>query len=144
MEKKLETAVKALDSKKAVNIEVKKVSEVTVIADYFVIAGGTSNTHVRALADEVEFKMKEAGYEPRKPEGISTGWILLDYYDIIVHVFLPEDREHYNLEKLWVDAEDIDIGGIIEKGGLFGTAERRSVTHFPLRHINRENTFIER
>lgn len=115
MNKKLETAVKALDSKKAVDIEVKKVSEVTVIADYFVIAGGTSNTHVRALADEVEFKMRESGFELRKTEGISTGWILLDYYDIIVHVFLPTDREHYNLEKLWTDAESIDIGGIIEK-----------------------------
>ncbi len=115
MDKKLETAIKALDSKKAIDTEVKKVSEVTVIADYFVIASGTSNTHVRALADEVEFKMKEAGYEPRKIEGISTGWILLDYYDIIVHVFLPADREHYNLEKLWIDAETVDIGGIIEK-----------------------------
>ena len=115
MDKKLEIAVKALDSKKAINIEVKKVDAVTVLADYFVIANGTSNTHVRALADEVEFKLKEAGFEPRGIEGVSADWILLDYGDVIIHVFLPDAREHYNLEKLWLDAETVDIGSIIEK-----------------------------
>ncbi len=113
MDRKLTTAVKALDDKKAINIAVKKVTDVTVIADYFVIANGTSNTHVRALADEVEYKMKEAGFEPRAIEGMSTGWILLDYYDVIVHVFLPADRENYNLEKLWIDAEDVNIDDIV-------------------------------
>ena len=78
------------------------------MADYFVIAAGTSNTHVRALADEVEFKLHEAGFEPRQIEGKATGWILLDYHDVVVHVFMKDQREYYNLEKLWADAEEVD------------------------------------
>lgn len=113
MDKKLETAIRALDSKKALDIEVRKVSDLTVVADYFVLATGTSNTQVKALADEVEFKMTEQGFSPRQIEGYTTGWILLDYHDILVHVFLPADREHYCLDKLWADAETVDISGII-------------------------------
>ena len=108
MDAKLQTIIKALDDKKAEDITVLKVGSLTIVADYFVIAAGTSNTHVRALADEVEFKLHEAGFEPRQIEGKATGWILLDYHDVVVHVFMKDQREYYNLEKLWADAEEVD------------------------------------
>ncbi len=113
MDKKIETIVKALDSKKAVDIEVLEIGALTVVADYFVIAAGTSNTHVHALADEVEFKLEEKGITPRQIEGRATGWILLDYHDVVVHIFTGEQREHYNLEKLWADAERVDISSLL-------------------------------
>ncbi len=113
MDPKLQTIVKALDDKKAEDITVLKVSSLTIVADYFVIAAGTSNTHVRALAAEVEFKMHEAGFEPRQIEGKATGWILLDYHDVIIHIFTPDQRENYNLEKLWADGEEMDLSAIL-------------------------------
>lgn len=113
MNKKVEIAVKALDSKKAVEITALEIGSLTVVADYFVIAAGTSNTQVRALADEVEYQMKLEGIEPRQIEGKATGWILLDYHDVVIHVFLQNQREYYNLEKLWADATPIDISGLV-------------------------------
>ena len=83
--------VKALDDKLARDIEVIKTEEVTIVADYFVIAAGTSNTQVRALADEVEEKMKEIGVYPSHLEGYNGGnWILMDYGDVIIHIFDKE------------------------------------------------------
>ena len=108
-------AVKALDNKKAEEIKVIKISELTVMADYFIIANGTSNTHVRALAEEVEYALGEAGEKPRNIEGRSTGWILLDYGSVMVHVFTPRDRDYYNLERLWQDGEEIDISDFISE-----------------------------
>ena len=106
-------AVKALDNKKAEEIKVIKISELTVMADYFIIANGNTNTHVRALAEEVEYELSKAGEQVRSIEGRSTGWILLDYSSVLVHVFTPKDREYYNLERLWQDGEEIDISDII-------------------------------
>lgn len=98
-------AVKALDSKKALDIKVIKIQDISAIADYFVIATGTSSTHVKALADEVE-----AGISVSHVEGYrSNSWILLDYVDVVVHVFSDEAREYYDLERLWQDGEIIDI-----------------------------------
>jgi ribosome-associated protein len=111
----VEKIVKVLDNKKAEEIKVIKISELTVLADYFIIANGTSNTHVRALAEEVEAELSEAGVEPRNIEGRSTGWILLDYSDVVVHVFTPHDREYYNLERLWQDGEEMDISSLISE-----------------------------
>lgn len=113
MDKKLETVIKALDSKKAVEITALEVGSLTIVADYFVIAAGTSNTQVRALADEVEYQMGLEGFEVRQIEGKATGWILLDYHDIVVHVFQQDQREYYNLEKLWADATPIDISSLV-------------------------------
>ena len=115
MNKKLETVIKALDSKKAVEITALQVASLTIVADYFVIAAGTSNTQVRALADEVEYQLSLEGIEPRQIEGRTTGWILLDYHDVVVHVFLQDQREYYNLEKLWADATPIDISSLISE-----------------------------
>ena len=111
----VEKIVKVLDNKKAEEIKVIKISELTVMSDYFIIANGTSNTHVRALAEEVEAELSEAGVEPRNIEGRSTGWILLDYNDVVVHVFTPRDRDYYNLERLWQDGEEVDISTLISE-----------------------------
>ena len=108
-------AVRALDDKKAEEIKVIKISELTVMADYFIIANGNSNTHVRALAEEVEYALNQAGEKPRNIEGRSTGWILLDYGSVMVHVFTPRDRDYYNLERLWQDGEEIDITDFISE-----------------------------
>ena len=103
-------AVKALDSKKALDIKVIKIQDISAIADYFVIATGTSSTHVKALADEVEAQLDEAGISVCHVEGYrSNSWILLDYVDVVVHVFSDEAREYYDLERLWQDGEIIDI-----------------------------------
>lgn len=109
----VEKIVKVLDNKKAEEIKVIKISELTVMADYFIIANGTSNTHVRALAEEVEAELSDIGVEPRSIEGRATGWILLDYSDVVVHVFTARDREYYNLERLWQDGEEIDVSSLI-------------------------------
>ena len=103
-------AVKALDSKKALDIKVIKIQDISAIADYFVIATGTSSTHVKALADEFEAQLDEAGISVSHVEGYrSNSWILLDYVDVVVHVFSDEAREYYDLERLWQDGEIIDI-----------------------------------
>ncbi len=109
-EQKLEIIVKALDSKKAEDIKVIKIGDLTVIADYFVIADGTSSTQTKTLAEEAEFKMKENGEEPLRVQGNNgSNWIILDYGDIVVHVFSRDQREFYNLERLWRDGEEVDI-----------------------------------
>jgi ribosome-associated protein len=105
--------VKALDDKKANDIQVMKTGELTIVADYFVIATANSSTHVRALADEVEYQLDEAGITADHVEGRATGWLLLEYQGVVVHIFLEESRNYYNLERLWEDAEKIDIGDFI-------------------------------
>ncbi len=107
------TAVKILDNKKAVDIEAIETTERTIVSDYFVIANGTSNTHVKALADEVEFELSKLGVEPLHVEGRATGWILLDYNEVLIHIFTKESRDYYNLERLWSDAKIIDISELI-------------------------------
>ena len=113
MNPKIITAVKALDKKKALDIKALKVEDLTIVTEAFVIVAGTSSTHVRSLADEVEYQMKLAGFEPRQIEGKATGWILLDYHDVVVHVFMKDQREYYNLEKLWADGEEMDLSGVL-------------------------------
>jgi len=102
-------AADILDDRKGQNIAVLEVADLTVLADYFVIATGTSTTHVGALADEVEFKFKEQGILPHHIEGHRAGgWVLMDYRDVIVHIFTKEAREFYSLERLWGDAERVE------------------------------------
>lgn len=107
-------AAKALSSKKGLDIKLIKVRDVSIVTDYMVIATGTSNTHVKALADEVDYQLEKVGITVSHKEGYrSDSWILLDYVDIIVHVFSDEAREYYDLERLWQDGEKIDISNII-------------------------------
>lgn len=115
-QQKLKIIVKALDSKKAEDIKVIKVGDLTVIADYFVIADGTSSTQTKALADEAEYKMQENGVVPNRVQGNNgSNWVIIDYGDIVVHVFSKEQRDFYNLERLWRDGEDIDISGWVKQ-----------------------------
>lgn len=110
---KAKSIAKILDKKKAIDIIGIETKELTVMSDYFIIASGTSNTHVRALADEVDDEMKKLGVEVDHIEGRATGWILLDYNDVLVHVFQPESRQYYNIERLWSDAARIDLSGVL-------------------------------
>ena len=107
-------AVKAIDGKKGLNIQVIRISDISVLADYIVIATGNSSTHVKALADEVEYRLDEAGVSVSHIEGYrSNSWILLDYVDVIVHVFSEEARKFYDLDRLWQDGESIDISEFV-------------------------------
>ena len=115
-EQKIEIIVKALDSKRAEDIQAIKIGDLTIIADYFIIADGTSNIHTKALAEEVEFKMTQQGIEPSRTEGYQgQTWIVLDYGDVVVHVFYKETRDHYNLERLWSDGTSVDISKYLVK-----------------------------
>ena len=115
-QEKLELIVKTLDSKRGEDIQVLRIADLTILADYFVIVNGTSNTHARTLADEVEFVLSQKGVEPERREA-DTGntWIILDYGDIIVHVFYKETRNFYKLEGLWADGEPVDISSLLVK-----------------------------
>jgi ribosome-associated protein len=92
-----------------------KVDDLTVLCEYFLICTATSSTHVRALADEVEDTLKEAGVMPHHIEGRTSGWIALDYGSVIVHVFLKTEREFYALDKMWADAKAIDLENILDE-----------------------------
>ena len=105
---------KALDEKKGMNIKLLKIDKVSSLADYFLICTGTSNTHVRTLCDFAEYTLEELGEPMLGREGHrGNSWELLDYGTIVVHVFTEEAREFYSLERIWADAETIDISDII-------------------------------
>ena len=102
-------AVKALEDKQARDVKVLKTTEQTVLADYFVICNGTSSTHIKALVDEVDRQLSEAGEPPVRREGLRSDiWVLMDFGCVIVHVFTDEARKFYNLERLWSDSEVVD------------------------------------
>lgn len=114
-EEKMKRIVAALSDKKAKDIKVLNISGITIIADYFVICSGSSTTQVKALTDEVEFKLEEAGVPCGKKEGKQGySWMLMDYNDVVVHIFHDEMRSFYALEKLWADAENVDVSAITE------------------------------
>ena len=102
-------AAKALEDKKARDIKVLRTTEQTVLADYFVICNGTSSTHIKALVDEVDKQLSEAGEPPVRREGLRSDiWVLMDFGSVIVHVFTDEARKFYNLERLWSDSQVVD------------------------------------
>ena len=106
----VKTAVNALKDKKGGNIRVIDIHDVSVVADYFIIADGANVSQVQALADNVEEFMEKAGQPEHKTEGYqSAGWILLDYGDFVVHVFDKDSRDMYDLERIWSDAEKVEI-----------------------------------
>ena len=104
---------KVLDEKKAEEIAVLDTTDLTVVSEYFVIAPGNSSTHVKSLADDVEYELQQLGIEPEHIEGRATGWILLDYGSVLLHVFTRDNRDYYNLEHLWADAKQVDISGLV-------------------------------
>ena len=110
IDKRVDIIIEASLDKKAFDIKVLDIKELTTVADYFIILSGNSTIQTTAIADEIAGKMEEEGYNLLGKEGHeSARWILLDFGDIIVHVFHKEDREFYNLEKLWIDGKEINI-----------------------------------
>ena len=100
----------ALADKKGEDIKVINISEVTVLADYFIIASGTNRNQVQAMADNVEEILAKEGMEPKQIEGYQSGnWIILDYQDVIVHIFDQENRLFYDLERIWRDGKSIAV-----------------------------------
>ena len=113
LEALVKTAVAALQDKKGEDIRVIDISGVTVIADYFIIASGSNPNQVQALVDNVEEQMYKAGYDDPRVEGYNTAsWVLLDYNDVIVHVFSQDDRLFYDLERIWRDGKEIDVDSL--------------------------------
>ena len=107
-------AVTVLDSKKARNIRLLHTEQQTILADYFVICTGNSNTHIRSLSGELEFKLGEKGVSHAGVDGYESGiWIVMDYASVMVHIFNREQRDFFKLEKLWADAEDISLENIV-------------------------------
>ena len=105
---------KALDEKKGIDIKLLKIDKVSSLADYFLICTGTVNTHVKTLCDYAEYTLEQLGEPMLGREGHrGNSWELLDYGTIVVHVFTEEAREFYALERLWADAEQIDLSNIL-------------------------------
>ena len=109
-------ACKAIDDKKGQDIKVIDIHTVSVIADYFVIASGTNSNQVQAIVDNVEEQLGRAGFEAKQIEGNrNSSWILMDYGDVIVHVFDEENRLFYDLERIWRDGKVLEIDEFLEK-----------------------------
>ena len=110
-------AVSALEETKAKDLKLLDISDVSVLADYFIIASGSNYNQVQAMADEVEEKLGQAGYTPRQVEGYQTAnWILMDYQDIIIHIFDEENRLFYDLERIWRDGKIVDAQSFMDEG----------------------------
>lgn len=109
----IKIAANALNEKKAKELLAVKIGDLTVLSEYFLICTATSSTQVRALCDEVEDRLAEAGVTPHHIEGRTTGWICLDYGSVIVHIFTRTEREFYGLDKMWSDGEALDLSEIL-------------------------------
>lgn len=108
-------AANVLDRKKADDIRVLGVSDLTILADYFIICSAPSTTQVKALADALEEEMDKQGESLLKKEGKQgLNWILMDYGDVIVHIFYQETRDFYGLERLWADAREIELDTLLK------------------------------
>jgi ribosome-associated protein len=106
--KMVKLAYEALDEKKGEDIQIIEIKDISIIADYFIIANGTNASQVDALVNSVTDKLAKNGFETKRVEGIrSASWILMDYGDVVVHIFSKEDRLFYNLERIWRDGKTI-------------------------------------
>jgi ribosome-associated protein len=109
-ERMTESAVQALEEKKGVDIQVIDIAEISTIADFFVLATGNNRSQIQAMADEVEEKMHKAGHLLGHTEGYDgAAWILMDFHDIIVHIFDRESRQFYDLERIYRDGKMLDL-----------------------------------
>ncbi len=109
-------AYQALEEKKGSDIQILDISEISVLADYFLIASGSNRNQVQALVDNVQEELHKAGYAPKQIEGYNTAsWILLDYGDIIVHIFDEENRLFYDLERIWRDGTKVSADALAEE-----------------------------
>lgn len=109
--------VKILDGKKATDIKLIDIRGLSTLGDFFLLASASNTTLTKSLSDELEERLsKEDGLEPKRIEGYqSASWILLDYYDVIVHIFYAETRQYYSLERLWADGKEVDLSGLLTK-----------------------------
>lgn len=107
--------VRLLDEKKAEDIVALDIRELTSLGDYFLIASANNTTLVKTLAEEVEGKLSAQGLEPRRVEGANSAmWILMDYNDVVIHIFYSETRDFYCLERLWADAPKLDLTQLLK------------------------------
>ncbi len=110
-----EALIRALDSKRAQKIELLRVGDITILADYFILCTATSTTQIRTLSDLCEEAAESLGETVHHKEGErASGWVLLDFSTVVVHIFLPEQREFYQLERLWKDGQQVDISALLE------------------------------
>lgn len=106
----LMTIYKALDDKKAIDISVLDIHEVSILADYFVIASGSNANQIQAMVDNVSEELVKIGIHSKKIEGVyNSSWVLMDYSDIVVHIFSEEDRHFYDLDRMWADARRVEM-----------------------------------
>ena len=113
-----QTVIRAANDRKADDVSVLSVTHLTTLADYYIICTGTSNTHIRAIADSIDEALSKQGIEPKSREGYRSGtWLLMDYGSVIVHIFKGETRDFYALERLWGDARRIDPDKFLESDG---------------------------
>lgn len=106
--KMVKLAYEALDERKGEDIQIIEIKDISIIADYFIIANGTNSSQVDALVQSVSDKLSKNGFETKRIEGVrSASWILMDYGDLVVHVFSKEDRLFYNLERIWRDGKSV-------------------------------------
>lgn len=110
-----EALIRALDSKRAQKIELLRVGDITILADYFILCTATSTTQIRTLSDLCEEAAENLGETVHHKEGErESGWVPLDFSTVVVHIFLPEQREFYQLERLWKDGQQVDISALLE------------------------------
>ena len=110
-------AVTALEDKKAENIKIINIETVSTLADYFIIAGGSNRNQVQAMCDNVEETLGRAGYPECKIEGYaSANWILMDYGDLVIHLFDEENRLFYDLERIWRDGKTVSVRAVRKRG----------------------------
>lgn len=109
-----QAAIAAIEDKKGLDIKILHTEQVTSLCSYFIICSGTSSTHLKTLADECEYKLSEQGFNVDHREGRHDGgWILLDYGEVIIHIYNKQSRAFYDLERLWKDANEIDIKELV-------------------------------
>ncbi|MBQ6469707.1 MAG: ribosome silencing factor [Lachnospiraceae bacterium] len=114
--KKAAIVCRAVEEKKGLDLKVIEIAEISTLADYFIISSGSNENQVQAIIDSVDEMMSRAGYEPRHTEGKSpTQWMLLDYGDVVVHIFNEEGRSFYDLEHIWRDGKEIDPVSLVQE-----------------------------
>jgi ribosome-associated protein len=114
MKDALKIALKAVDDKKALDVTVLDISRISSFANYFLVCSGDSNRQIQAIADEVEEKLRIDGFRPSHIEGYRNAeWILMDYTDMVVHIFSKKARAYYDLERLWRDGRHMDVGKLL-------------------------------
>lgn len=106
-------AYQSIDEKKGIDIKIIDISKISVIADYFIIAGGSNQRQIQTISDNIEEKLAKAGVHPKSIEGTQkSSWILMDYTDVIIHIFNQEDRLFYDLERIWADGSTVEVADL--------------------------------